>query len=195
MKLKGKKIAILIEGDYYEPEIWYYKFRFAEEGADLHFLTRMWGQTSEVMTQGFKGHEYKVPFEGTVESFEDIDDEALKSYAAIIVPSGMVADRLRYTEDINKLPPATEFLQRAFAEKDILKGIICHGMWLVAPAPELVKGRKVVVHNNLHGDVKNMGAIYVNEDVVVDDDLVTGRTGGHCHLFAHKIIDLLAPAN
>jgi protease I len=192
MNLKGKKIGILMEGDYYEPEIWYYRHRFAEEEVDLHFLTRMWGQTSAVMSAGFKGHEYKVPFDGYVESFEDMDDETLRSYSAIIVPSGMVSDRLRYTEDINKLPPATVFLQRAFAEKGILKGIICHGMWLVAPAPELVRGRKVVVHNNLHGDAKNMGAIYVNEDVVVDDDLVTGRSGGHCHQFARKIIEMLS---
>ena len=192
MKLQGKKIAILIEGDYYEPEIWYYKHRFAEEGVELHFLTRMWGQTSSVMTAGFKGHEYKIPFDGYVESFEGMDDETLKSYAAIIVPAGMVADRLRYTEDINKLPPAVEFLKRAFAEKSILKGIICHGLWLAAPAPELVRGRKLVVHNNLHGDAINMGAIYVDQDVVVDGDLVTGRTGGHCHQFARQIIDMLA---
>jgi protease I len=191
MDLQGKKIGILIEGDYYEPEIWYYKHRFAEEGVELHFLSRMWGQTSEVMAAGFKGHEYKVPFNGYVESFEDMDDETLKSYAAIIVPAGMVSDRLRYTEDINKLPPAVQFLKRTFAEKDIIKGIICHGMWLVAPAPELVRGRPVVVHNNLIGDAKNMGAIYTDQDVVVDDDLVTGRTGGHCHVFARKIIDML----
>ena len=73
-----------------------------------------------------------------------IDDDELKTYDAIIVPSGMVSDRLRYTEDLSKLPPATAFLKRAFAEKSILKGIICHGMWLVAPAPELVRGRPVV---------------------------------------------------
>ena len=65
-------------------------------------------------------------------------------------------------------------------------------MWLVAPAPELVRGRRVVAHNNLLGDAVNMGAIYADEDVVVDGDLVTGRTGGHCHLFARKIIELLA---
>lgn len=187
MKLQGKKIGILIEGDYYEHEIWYYNFRFPEEGAELHFLSRLWGQPSLT----FKGHEYHVPFE-CHESFENMDDEALRSYSAIIVPAGVVADRLRYTEDINKLPPAVEFLKRAFAEQSIIKGIICHGMWLVAPAPELVKGRKVVVHNNLLGDAKNMGAIYVDQDVVVDGDLVTGRSGGHCHLFARKIIDMLA---
>jgi protease I len=103
----------------------------------------------------------------------------------------MVADRLRYTDDVNKLPPATEFLKRAFAIKSMVKGIICHGLWLAAPVPQLVRGRKLVAHNNLLGDVKNMGAIYTDEDVVVDDDLVTGRTGNHCHLFARRIIDLL----
>ena len=75
--------------------------------------------------------------------------------------------------------------------KEILKGIICHGMWLLATVPELVRGRPVVAHPNLYGDVRNMGAIYTDQDVVVDGDLVTGRTGGHCHLFARKIIDLL----
>ena len=186
MSLDGKKVAVLMEADYYEPEIWYYQRRFPEEGAEVHFLTRLWGQDSIV----FKGHEWQVPFEGN-ESFEGLDDEALRSFDAVIVPSGMVSDRLRYTEDIEKLPPATEFLKRAFAEPGILKGIICHGMWLAAPAPELVRGRRVVAHNNLLGDVKNMGATYVDEDVVVDGDLVTGRTGGHCHLFARKIIELL----
>ncbi|MGV3558756.1 DJ-1/PfpI family protein [Larkinella arboricola] len=187
MKLAGKKIGILLESDYYENEIFYYKYRFPEEGAELHFLTRLWGQ--ERIT--FQGHEYRAPME-CGESFESITDEELRSYSAIIVPSGMVSDRLRYTEDVDKIPPATAFLQRVFAEKSILKGIICHGLWLVAPATELVKGRRLVCHNNLIGDAKAYGAIYTNEDVVVDGDLVTGRSGGHAHLFARKIIELLA---
>ncbi len=181
-----KKIAILIESDYYEPEMWYYRSRFAEEGIELHFLTRLWGQ--QMIT--FTGHEYQIPFDCN-ESFEGMPDEELRSYAAIIVPSGMVSDRLRYTEDVNRIPPATEFLKRAFADKSILKGIICHGMWLVAPSCEIIKGRRVVVHNNLIGDAKAYGAVYVDEDVVVDNDLVTARSGAHCHLFARKIIELL----
>ena len=155
MRLTGHKIAVLMESDFYEPEILYYKHRFPEEGAELHFLSRLWGEKE--MT--FQGHEHRMPFTVT-ESFEDVDEFALKEFSAVIVPSGMVADRLRYTEDINALPPATQFLQRAFAQPDVLKGIICHGMWLVAPVPELVRGRRVVAHNNLLGDVKNMGAIF-----------------------------------
>jgi protease I len=186
MSLRGKKIGVLLESDFYEPEIFYYQHRFAEDGGEVHFLTRLWGQPALT----FQGHEYRVPFECR-ESFEELDDAALESYAAIIVPSGMVSDRLRYTEDVAKIPPAVEFLKRVFAKKTIIKGIICHGLWLVAPAPELVRGRRLVCHNNLLGDARNMGAVYVDEDIVVDDDLVTGRTGGHHHLFARRIIDLL----
>ncbi len=187
MSIVGKKIGILIESDFYEKEIFYYEHRFAEEGVELHWLTRLWGQPSLT----FYGHEYKVPFVCS-ESFEGMSDEQLRTFSAIIVPSAFVSDRLRYTEDLKKLAPATEFVKRAFAEKGILKGIICHGMWLVATVPELVRGRRVIAHPNLYGDIRNMGAIYTDQDVVVDGDLVTGRTGGHCHLFARKIIDILA---
>jgi protease I len=184
MKLKGQKIAVLMETDFYEPEIWYYRFRFTEEGAEVHFLTRLWGQK----TLTFKGHEYQAPFEVN-ESFENLDDAAIRSFAAIIVPGGMVADRLRYTEDVKRIPPASEFLKRAFQCPEVIKGINCHGLWLLAPVPELVRGRKLVVHNNLIGDARNMGAIYVDQDVVTDGDLITGRSGGHCHFFAQKIIE------
>lgn len=187
MSLAGKKVGVLIESDYYENEIFYYQHRFPEDGIELHFLSRLWGQP--YLT--FHGHEYRAPFE-CHESFENMDDATLRRYDAIIVPSGIVSDRLRYTDDITRQAPAVEFINRAFAEPSIVKGIICHGAWLVSPIPEVVRGRRMVCHNNLIGDVRNMGAIYTNEDVVVDGDLVTGRTGGHCHLFARRIIEILA---
>jgi protease I len=185
--LAGAKVAVLIESDYYEPEIFYYQRRFAEEGVGLHLLTRLWGNDQITFT----GHEWKIPLTAN-ETFEGMDDAQLRSYDAVIVPSGMVSDRLRFTEDVHRTPPATQWLARAFAEPGILKGIICHGMWLVAPMPELVRGRKVTVHNNLIGDARNMGAEYVDADVVVDGgDLVTGRTGQHAHLFARALIEML----
>ena len=178
------KIAVLIESDFYENEIFYYKYRFAEENFDLHFLSRLWGQESLT----FYGHEYKVPMECN-ESFENMSDEELSGYDAVIIPSGMVADRLRYTEDIHKLPPAVEFIKCVFARKEIIKGIICHGLWLMAPATEIIKGRRLVCHNNLLGDAKAYGAVFVDEDVVIDDDLITARAGDCAHLFAKAIIE------
>lgn len=185
--LSGLRLAVLIESDFFEPEIAYYQRRFAEEGAETDFLTRLWGNDSIT----FQGHEYRAPFTAD-RTFEGMTDERLRGYAAVIVPSGMVSDRLRYTEDVDRLAPAADFLRRAFEEPSVLKGVICHGMWLAASIPEKVRGRKVVCHNNLVGDVRNMGAEYVDEDVVVDGDLVTGRTGLHHHLFARRIIELVA---
>ena len=187
MKLASKKIGVLIESDFYENEIFYYQLRFAEEGASVHFLSRLWGNSG----LNFQGHELRAPFYCN-ESFEAMSDEELATFDAIIVPSGMVSDRLRYTEDLSKLPPASVFLKRAFANSKIIKGIICHGLWLCAPVVEIIRGRKLVCHPNLHGDAAAYGATFVDSDVVVDGDLVTARTGKHCHVFARQIIDLLA---
>ena len=181
--MSAKKIGVLIESDFYENEIFYYQHRFQEDGVELQFLSRLWGKDS----LSFSGHEFRAPLTCT-ESFEGLSDEALRSFAAIIVPSGMVADRLRYTEDPTKVPPATTFLARAFKEDGIIKGIICHGLWLCAPMPELIRGRKLTCHNNLVGDARAYGAQYVDQDLVVDGTLVTARTGAHCHLLAKAIL-------
>lgn len=184
--LAGRTIAILMESDYVEPEVAYYQRRFAEEGARVEFLTRLWGQPSLT----FHGHEYQAPF--TVEGdLEAVDAERLAELDALIVPAGMVSDRLRYTEDVNEQAPAVRLLRAAFENRKLLKGVICHGMWLVAPIPEVVQGRRVTCHNNLISDVRNMGAVYTDQKVVVDQDLVTARTADDCHLFARMIIDLI----
>ena len=185
--LTGRTIAILLEADYVEPELHYYERRFAEEGATVRWLTRLWGQDSLTFT----GHEFGLPV--TVDDdLEQVDDDTLAGFDALIVPSGMVSDRLRYTEDAARLAPAVDLLRRAFGMPGVLKGVICHGLWLVSPIPEHVRGRRVTAHVNLLGDVRNMGAVYTDQDVVVDGDLVTARSADHCHLFARALIDLVA---
>lgn len=186
MSANSKKVAIFIESDFYEHEIWYYDFRFREAGIEAEFVSRLWGMDSIT----FNGHEHRAPFYVN-KTFENKSDAQLAEYAAVIVPSGIVSDRLRYVEKPGDIPPASAFLKRAFANPNIIKGIICHGLWLVAPITETVKGRRLVCHNNLHGDAVAYGAKYVDEDLVVDGDLVTARTGNHAHLFAGKIIDMI----
>jgi protease I len=185
--LAGQKIAILMESDYAEPEIFYYQRRFAEEGIEVDFVTRLFGNDSITFT----GHEWRVPF--TVhKSLENVTDAQLRSYSAVIVPAGMVSDRLRYSEFAYQPAPATAFVRRAFAEPSVLVGVICHGMWLLSTATDLIKGKHVTAHINLIGDLHAYGADYVDADVVVDGDLVTGRSMHECHLFARTIIDKLA---
>ena len=61
----------------------------------------------------------------------------------------------------------------------------------MAPITETIRGRRLVCHVNLLGDARAYGAEYVDEDVVVDGDFVTARTGAHAHLFAGKLIEMI----
>lgn len=186
-RLAGKRIGILMESGFAEEEIAYYQRRFAEDGAEVQLLTRLWGLPSITFT----GHEHQAPLyvDGDL---EQVDFHELLQYAALIVPAGQVADRLRYSEDVEQLPPALELVRRAFRLPSVLKAFSCHGLQLLAAAPELIRDRPVTCHNNLAGDVRNMGAVYLNQDLVVDRDLITSRTVGHCHLLARTVVERLS---
>lgn len=182
--MNRNKIGILLENRFIDYEISYYSHRFKEEGLEVVFLTRLWGQPRLT----FKGME--LGMEVSVDkSFEDLNDEALSEYSAIIMPAGYVADMLRYAEKPGDLAPAVNFMKKVMGDKDIIKGAICHSLWIFDPIPEQISGRKVTCHNNIIGSVKNTGAIYVDQDIVIDNDLITARTGGMFAPFARTIID------
>lgn len=187
--LSGRRIGILMESDYVEDEVAYYRHRFAEEGAEVVLLSRLWGQ--DALT--FTGHEQHAPI--TVGGdLEALTYQELTGYSALIVPGGMVSDRLRYSETPTGTAPAVALMRRAFRIRHMVKAFSCHGLWLLSTAPELVRDRPVACHNNLVGDIRNMGARYVDQDVVVDNDLITSRTVDHCHLLARAVIARLSEA-
>lgn len=189
-RLAGKRIGILLESDFVEEEIAYYQRRFAEDGAEVQLLTRLWGRPSLTFT----GHEYRAPLDVDGD-LEALDFHDLLQFSALIVPSGMVADRLRYSEDVNRVSPALELVRRAFRIPSLVKAFSCHGLQLLAAAPELVRDRPVTCHNNIAADVRNMGAVYLDQDVVVDRDLITSRTVDHCHLLARTVIERLTASH
>jgi deglycase len=187
--LGGRRVGILMESDYVEDEVAYYQRRFAEEGAEVVLLTRLWGQDSLTFT----GHEQQAPI--TVQGdLEALTYQELAGYSALVVPGGMVADRLRYSESPTATAPAVALMRRAFRIRHMIKAFSCHGLWLLSTAAELVRDRPVACHNNLVGDIRNMGAHYVDQDLVVDGDLITSRTVDHCHLLARAVIARLADA-
>lgn len=179
----AKKIGILIENRFIEKEIFYYKTFFETEGYEVVFLTRLWGQPRLT----FKGLEWQA--ELTAEhSFEMLSDAELADYAAIIAPAGYVSDYLLYTEKPGEASPAASFIKRIMADKSILKGFICHSLWIAGPVKEVFAGRKVTCHNNIVSHVENAGITYCDKDVCVDGDLITARTGGHHGVFAKEIL-------
>ncbi|WFE62833.1 DJ-1/PfpI family protein [Micromonospora sp. WMMD714] len=189
-RLAGKRVGILIENDFVTDEIGYYRRRFAEEGAEVLLLTRLWGQPALTFTGAENGPAIRVDGD-----LEQLGYGELARLSALIVPSGMVADRLRYSEDVERLAPAVELMRRAFRLPKLVKAFSCHGLLLMSAAPDLVRGRAVTCHNNLVGDVRNMGARYTNQDLVIDADLVTGRTVEQCQLLARAVIEMIGPGD
>ena len=111
-------------------------------------------------------------------------------YNIVICAANYVAVRLREIPPMGSLgsvkqvgsPPAVKFYAEAMKNKSIIKGALCHALWILTPHPKLLRGRKMICHTVVLADVVNAGAIYAPKDVlkdtyvVVDGDLVTGRS-------------------
>lgn len=178
-----KKIGILLENRFIDKEIRYYAQRFPKEDYEVVFMTRLWGQPQLT----FKGMDENTDWVVS-NSFENLKARDLKEYAAIILPAGYVADFLLYTEKPKKKSPAVKFIEKVMMDKSIIKGFICHSLWIAGPLSKTFQGRKVTCHNNIISHVENAGMKYVNADVFEEDDLVTARTGGDFEPFVDAIL-------
>lgn len=71
----------------------------------------------------------------------------------------------------------------------IVKGALCHALWILTPVPELLKNRRVICHTVVLADVVNAGAIYVPDvsHVVIDRDLVTGRSAADIDVYCNAL--------
>jgi protease I len=91
-----------------------------------------------------------------------------EAYDGLVLPGGVAnPDALRMDED------AVAFV-RAFVESDRPVAAICHAPWTLAEA-DVVRGRRLTSWPSLQTDLRNAGAEWVDEDVVVDGNLVTSR--------------------
>ena len=73
----------------------------------------------------------------------------------------------------------------------IVKGALCHALWILTPVPELLKNRRVICHTVVLANVINAGAVYVPDDshVVIDRDLVTGRSAADIEAYCSALVN------
>ena len=171
MELKGKKMIILAEQMVNDQEFWYPYYRLKEAGAEVVVV----GSGSAEVYTGKAGTQIKVDKGAGQISSSDFD--------GIVIPGGYAPDMMRrYPEMVQ--------LVRALFEARKTVAAICHAGWMLASA-KILKGRTVTSFFAIKDDLIHAGAIWVDQDVVVDGNLITSRKPDDLPAFMRAVIDAL----
>lgn len=116
-----------------------------------------------------------------------LEDADPKHYDALLLPGGALnADKLR-------VEPAAQRFVEQFDEAGKPIAVICHAPWLLVSAG-IVEGRKLTSYYTIADDIKNAGAIWLDKEVVVDDNWVSSRKPDDIPAFNKAMIELFAEA-
>lgn len=174
--LSGKKVAILVAHGFEQVELTEPKQALEEAGAETHIVSPEDG-TVKGWQHTEWGDEFRVDVPLTNASESDYD--------ALVLPGGqMNPDNLRANRD------AVAFA-RAFFDAHKPVAAICHGPWLLVEA-DVVGGRRMTSYHSIQTDLKNAGAEWVDEEVVVDSGLVTSRNPNDLPAFNRKLVEEVA---
>jgi protease I len=111
-----------------------------------------------------------------------IADMACEDFTALVIPGGVMnPDKLRTDDDTVKLV-------KDFLKAGKVVAAVCHGPWLLVQADAL-KGRQATSYKSIRTDVENAGARWVDEEVVVDNGIITSRNPDDLPAFVKKIIE------
>ena len=175
-KLDGKRIAFLATDGVEQVELTEPLKAVREAGAEVDLISLEQGDF-----QGFNHLDKGDTFTADKAAADASPDD----YDGIVLPGGVAnPDFLRADSD------AVAFF-RAFFEAKKPAGAICHGPWMLVEA-DVVKGRKVTSWPSVKTDLINAGAEWVDEEVVVDEGLVTSRNPDDLPAFCAKIVEEFA---
>lgn len=171
--LNKRKVAILATDGFEESELREPKKALEKAGAEVHIVSEKSGKIKS-WTDGNWGSEYTVD--------KTLDQVSQKDYNALMLPGGVInPDTLR------RNPKAVSFV-KSFFENHKPVGAICHGPWLLAEA-DVLKDRKITSYSSIKTDMINAGANWVDEEVVVDQGLVTSRSPKDLPAFNSKLVE------
>ena len=148
-----KRAVIITAPNFQDEEFTYPYYRLLEEGYSVDVAT-----PDKVIVYG----KYGVPAKPTI----DTKDLKAINYDLVVLPGGFEApDRLRIRKEV------LSFVKEMYEDNKIVAAI-CHGPWICISAG-IMKGRRATGYMSIADDIRNAGATYLEEDVVIDGNLVT----------------------
>jgi len=165
------RVVCLVDDEFEDLELWYPVYRVREEGAAAVFAGPEKGRKHI--------GKYGVPATADL-SYDELD---AAKFDGLLVPGGWAPDKIRRDERVRRFVREMDA-----AGKPI--GHICHAGWVLVSA-RILQGRKVTSTPGIRDDMENAGALWFDEAVVVDRNLVSARRPPDLPAYAKAFCDVL----
>ncbi|MCR5670872.1 MAG: type 1 glutamine amidotransferase [Butyrivibrio sp.] len=165
-----KRVLQLVSEDFEDLELWCPVMRLREAGAEVVLAAEK---------PGLYHGKYGVPCE-VKDSFNELD---AKDFDALLVPGGWAPDKLRRFDKVLEIT-------RDMNAQNKPIGIICHAGWVLASA-EILQGKKVTSTPGIKDDMTHAGAIWLDEPVVVDKNLISARRPPDIPDYCRALVDMI----
>jgi len=176
-ELEGKKIAIIATDGVEQSELEEPRKAIEDAGAETELISLEAGEIQAMESDINKADTFEVD--------RVIGDADPSDYDGLILPGGVAnPDNLRQDENVIK------FVQEFFKSGKPV-GAICHAPWTLVEA-DLVAGRTLTSYPSIRTDIRNAGGEVVDEEVVVDEGLVTSRNPDDLPAFCAKLVEEFA---
>lgn len=190
-KLAGKRVAIIVAQEFEDVELLYPLLRFSEEDAQVIVVPVNTGlhprpYVPDKPVTGRFGHTVPIPVmsPGTRYVIQSLDELTADDVDCLLFPGG-------YSPDALRLDPQTLELVRECHRRGKFITCICHGPWVLISAG-IIKGKRATGYVAVKDDLVNAGADFVDEPVIRDGNIITGRVPDDLPEFCLAIIDALA---
>jgi protease I len=175
--LSGKKVAILVDNYFEEAEFTGPKEALEKAGAQVEVIAAE-PENGEVQALNHvdKSNKYKID--------KTLDEANIDDYDALVLPGGAInADQLRMQGK------AREWAKRVTEQQKPL-AVICHAPWVLASAG-LAKGRRLTSFFTIQDDMRDAGADWVDQEVVIDGNIITSRKPDDIPAFNKALISMI----
>lgn len=166
----AKTLLTFVDDSYEDLELWYPKLRGEAAGYAMRLAAL------ELKTYTGK-HGYPA------KSDLLLSDARSEEFCGLLIPGGFMPDKLRRD-------PKVLSLTREFFEQGKLVAFICHGGWIPISA-KILNGKRATGSLGIKDDLENAGAIWVNEPVVRDGNLISSRTPLDLAPFGQAMVEFL----